>query len=527
MGRLGGMKRISNYSRLFGWVGLAALALGTALLTPALWADDAGPAQAARLSYVDGQVRISQGGQVLADGAVANTPLFEGAQLMTGNDGKAEIQFDDGSVVRISPDSSVTLSVLSGTGETEIVLTGGLAYFELQGGGQFRVRFSGSVATASGFSVLRIRMDTPPGELSVFSGNAHLKRGSASALDLHGGESVVLNGSDAGLYKLTQTIEPDSWDTWNTDRDQALAAEASAQTGTADNFAGSDTPSPAWNDLDANGNWYNVPGEGYIWSPYAASGAGWDPYGNGSWTWTSGYGYIWASGYSWGYMPYQCGMWNYYDDFGWGWAPGMGGCRGWWWGGGHYGGINIGRAPHGYDPIRRPVGPIPPRGRPRPVIRVDRRQMGAPGILPSRDRNMPVTIGGHTVQALRPQPSRQGYSQAWREHGGGVSAPNQGGRTPSGQPYGGRSTYHNSNTGGSPVFLNPGGQNNITPRQNYTAPSHTNPQPIRPSGGGGQPSRPSGGGAPSGGGGVPHSSGGGGGGGSASHASGGSGGSHK
>ena len=40
---------------------------------------------------------------------------------------------------------------------------------------------------------------------------------------------------------------------------------------------------PAWNDLDANGNWYDVPGQGYVWSPYDASNPGWDPYGNGNW----------------------------------------------------------------------------------------------------------------------------------------------------------------------------------------------------------------------------------------------------
>ena len=34
------------------------------------------PARAVRLSYVDGQVKLSQGNQVLAEQAVANTPLL-------------------------------------------------------------------------------------------------------------------------------------------------------------------------------------------------------------------------------------------------------------------------------------------------------------------------------------------------------------------------------------------------------------------------------------------------------------------
>ena len=38
------------------------------------------------------------------------------------------------------------------------------------------VQFGDSVATTSGFTVLRVTMDNPPGKLAVFSGNAHLRR---------------------------------------------------------------------------------------------------------------------------------------------------------------------------------------------------------------------------------------------------------------------------------------------------------------------------------------------------------------
>ena len=121
-------------------------------------------------------------------------------------------------------------------------------------------------------------------------------------------------------YQLAESIEPDSWDAWNSDRDQALTAEAAAQTGASANLG--EPQNPAWNDLDANGNWYDVPGQGYVWSPYEAASAAFDPYGYGNWMWTPGYGYLWISGYPWGYMPFQCGAWNYFDGFGWGWAPG-------------------------------------------------------------------------------------------------------------------------------------------------------------------------------------------------------------
>ena len=183
--------------------GLAALALGVASRFAVLPAQEAQqgtgqPARAVRLSFVEGQVTLAQGNQVLATQAVANTPLFESTQLTTSDNGKAEIQFEDGSVVRVAPDSMLTLQVLRGAGtgaDAELAVNSGLCYFEFQGGGQagqMSVHFGSSVATTSGFTVLRVAMDTPPGSLAVFSGNVHLQIGTSSpselvGADLHGG----------------------------------------------------------------------------------------------------------------------------------------------------------------------------------------------------------------------------------------------------------------------------------------------------------------------------------------------------
>jgi hypothetical protein len=429
-----------------GWeLGLAVLALGVVALTPQIRADDASQG-AARLSSVDGQVRISQGGQVLADPALVNTPLFAGTQIETGDDGKAEIQFDDGSIARLSPGSAMTLVNIGNNGVTDMVMEGGLAYFELQGngpGGDTRVTFGDAAVSAAGFTVMRIKMDNPPGELAVFSGNAHLQRSNALSLDLRGGESITLGAGDPSRYNLAQNIEPDSWDDWNSDRDQALNAMASDQTEAASSITNNEAPNPQWNDLDANGNWYNVPGQGYVWSPYEASAAGWDPYGCGHWVWTPGYGYIWVSCESWGYLPYASGSWSYYDGFGWGWMPGTG--RTWWRGGG-YRGINIVRPPRGYRPVELPMARKPEgRTTPRPVSinrgGFDRGGSNGGGEgLPVRSRNSPVEIGGHTVQPLRPTPTHR-YEPS---QSGFVYRPSQGGRS---STYGGNANPRNGSQG--------------------------------------------------------------------------------
>jgi hypothetical protein len=522
---------------------LATLAFGVVSLGPALLAQDeqqtqGPPARAVRLSYVDGQVTLAQGSQVLSEQAVANTPLFEGTQLTTADTGKAEIQFEDGTVARISPDTSLTLKVLRGAGtsaEAELLLSGGLAYFEFQGGsqiGKMSVQFGDSMVTTSGFAVIRISMDNPPGHLAVFSGNAHLEVGngagsSAASVDLHGGESITLNATDPTSYDLAESIDPDSWDSWNSDRDQALNTEAASQTGASSNVGVSENP--AWNDLDANGNWYDVPGQGYVWSPYEAANQGFDPYGYGNWMWTPGYGYLWVSGYPWGYMPFQCGAWNFYDRFGWGWEPGLGGCMPWW-GGGFYGGPNIGRGPHGYHPIPRPILPRHPiNGRPVTMISVNRTGPNLHFTPPVRDRNTPVTIGGRTVQSLRPLPSRPVYDHQTFAGGANRTSPvNQGAQpgNPGASPAGGRMNntrpgYIISRPTGPAPASGPVWQSPSTPRPNSPPPSISQPStppPSRSEWNGGSAGRSSGGGNSGGGsahtrggysgGGSPHPSGG-------------------
>lgn len=487
--------------------------------------------QAARLSYVEGEVQLTHGDQVLANPALANTPLFEGTVISTREDGRVEIQFENGSVARVSPNSALKVSALRKQGtmaDAELLLENGLAYFELQGDSSSSrtvVRFGDSVVTASGFTLLRINVDNPPGEVAVFDGNAHLERGNNLSLDLHGGESVALNASDPNQYNLAETIEPDSWDAWNADRDQQLNSEQSARTAASGSEPNSSNP--AWSDLDANGNWYNVPGQGYVWSPYQASSGDWDPYGCGNWVWTPQYGYIWVSCESWGYLPYSSGYWNYYDDFGWGWTPGYG--YPWWITGGW--GLNVGRRPVRYQPPHRPHGgPVHPtepirRGglyQPNPVIAVNRIPK-SPAANPVHVVGRPVTIGGSMVEPLRPLSPRPSYDHA-PAVANGFTRSYQGTGTPNLPRY------------GSPGYF-PGptgrvsGSNGYVPWANSGAGHPTWTAPPAPSHGysGGIPAgRPSTGGtgaphvsAGGGGTGAPHVSGGGGGGGG--HAGGGGG----
>src|SRR5262252_4474006 len=64
-------------------------------------------ARIVRLSDVQGTVQIDRGAGQGFEKAFLNLPLVEGAKLKTGRDGRAEVEFEDGSALRLARDSQV------------------------------------------------------------------------------------------------------------------------------------------------------------------------------------------------------------------------------------------------------------------------------------------------------------------------------------------------------------------------------------------------------------------------------------
>jgi hypothetical protein len=384
--------------KIAGWMcrGIAGSVLGALLLAPALRAADVGPNElAARLSEVDGQVSVLVAGEPVADQALVNLPVSVGTEIVTGADGRAEIEFEDGTVARLAPNSALQIVELRGAAGQSLLFERGLGYFETQGG-KAAVRFGEALVSINQGVLVRIRLDTPPGEMAVLSGEARVRLDKGARFKVQSGQSATLSAEDPNQYNLT-ALTADTWDAWNSDRDQNQANQSAAATGAT----AQEGSSPAWSDLDANGSWYDVPGTGRIWSPTVASAGDWEPYGCGHWVWTPRFGYVWVSCWQWGFMPYMCGGWDFYDGFGWGWSPN--GC-GMGWGGGYFATVRIRRGPPGYRPIlpprwdpRRPIGG--PRQPHPPIIPIDRR---GPGHGPWPVRGREVGIGGSTLRPLPP-----------------------------------------------------------------------------------------------------------------------------
>jgi hypothetical protein len=392
---------------------LAVMFASFGLAAASAHADTTSTMRAARLTYIQGSVTIVRADNPAGVAGQINMPLLTGVQVLTGDDGQAEVEFEDGSVVRLTPNTALALVNLAvqpdGVFLTTLSLVHGLAYCELRATPQYlySLNAGGDILSPVENTTVRVNFDQPPAIFSVFDGTAQIERQSAPGgeapsegyvTQVRAGESVNADLTNGSRYFLTPQIASDTWDQWNDDLDQAAAAQSADSTSVRNNYAGAQ--GYGWSDLDANGNWYDVPGQGQVWQPQAAvDDSGFDPYGNGAWVWYPGTGYTWASGYAWGWTPYRCGNWSYYGGFGWGWLPGAG-CGGLGWG--FLGGgrpVNIVLGPTGYRPIHvptvigRPVRPVLPVGVTTAVSRPIARPGGQPG---------PRQIGGVTATPIRP-----------------------------------------------------------------------------------------------------------------------------
>jgi hypothetical protein len=356
-----------------------------------------------RLSDVEGTVQIARGNEVQFSQAVMNMPLMEGSRLNTGSDGRAEIEFEDGSVVRITPNSSVTLTRLQMESDdnrsTVIGQSSGLAYYELRSSSQtvYAVVEDGKTITPAADTTFRVDLTAKTPEVSVLAGRIHVVGPENSfTADVHEGQAIDFPKSGNAQYTIADGILPNGFDDWNDQRDQEAQQQAQQQTAAREQGGGANG-GMGWGDLDSSGGWYPLPGYGMVWQPYGV-GPNFDPYGEGTWTYFGpGFGYSWVSAYPWGWLPFHCGGWSYIGGFGWGWMPGPYGCGGGvfigagygWYGGGWWNRrYPYGRIYNGPPGYRAPVPPRITRGHVPPrIIRVGTGRVNGGTI--TRIRNTP------------------------------------------------------------------------------------------------------------------------------------------
>jgi hypothetical protein len=294
-----------------------ALLVCVLLITPVSFADSY--ARIVRLSDVDGTVDIDRTTGQGFERALLNMPITQGVRLKTGITGRAEVEFENGSIVRMAGDSSVDFTQLSlrSNGEhiNEIQVGGGTVYVDYRhkNGDDFRVTIGNRAFDLTKDVRFRMHVDRDQAEVAVFKGEMHFGGGTESA-KVKKNETFTLDLNDGAKYSLANGISTLSSDDYDQERTKYVEQYAKNR-----NYG---SPySYGYSDLNRYGSFFDAPGYGLVWQP-AFMGAGWDPYSNGYWCLYPGQGYVWVSSYPWGWTPYRYGQWTFLGGYGWVWRPG-------------------------------------------------------------------------------------------------------------------------------------------------------------------------------------------------------------
>ena len=339
-------------SRSTGFARFALTALVTLVVSITAFANS--HVRIVRLSSVEGKVQMDRGVGGGPERAILNAPIVEGTRLVTGDDGLAEVEFENESALRITDNSEVKFSQLlmndAGAKINQFEVVKGTVYLDTASKGEdvYRVRIGDTSLVAHRDTLMRINATPEELKVAVFKGNVELEGGTQPVV-IKKKETLTVDPNDAAKCTVTNGTETVRYDAWNKEREDYTKTYAEN--------AGYGGPNRGFGlqDLNYYGDFFYASGYGYAWQPYGFAGAmlNWDPYSNGAWTFYPGIGYSWASAYPWGWLPFHYGSWAFINGAGWAWLPG-GGYNGQWYAGNFLTVPRITRAPAGW------TAPAPP-----------------------------------------------------------------------------------------------------------------------------------------------------------------------
>ncbi|GEM_PF-1590319 len=304
-----------------------ALLLSFSLFAAAQAADNSQPlygngAAFARITLLEGSATISRdsAGDMSATRNFTIEPLDI---LTTKGDGRAVIQFIDGTLLKLDRNTRVEFLEIGSTdkGKRLSILAriwNGTILADVSDDSTFEQRsFRMDTEDASIYFLSngKYRLDRTGTEstLKVISGTAEMSENGGSTL-FHSGELGRASRGYSGISKsYFNTFDMDNFDMWARNTyDRRPAASAQYVPTEIRHYV---------TELDSNGTWYyDTSLSTYVWHPNIVDSS-WEPYSNGYWAW-SPYGMTWTSYYNWGFAPFHYGAWDFSLSFGWIWVPG-------------------------------------------------------------------------------------------------------------------------------------------------------------------------------------------------------------
>ncbi|HSW40576.1 MAG TPA: FecR family protein, partial [Acidobacteriota bacterium] len=250
----------------------------------------------ARISYLEGNVSYQNPVDPDWASASINMPLEPGDRIYTGPGGKTEIEFDDGSVVRLAEHTDVDIMDLR-TDLVRIRILQGFTYINARGTADFEINTPAAAFSISRIGLYRFHV-RENGDV-----DAIVRKGSLGAANdsfqrrIEQGERLYIHYADSGRPLLSMYGSRDAWDEWNDRRDADRVALASRR-------HIPDSVHIGVSELDRHGRWANVSSHGWVWVPHSVN-ALWSPYTKGRWLYRPFYGWTWVSYEPWGWLPYH------------------------------------------------------------------------------------------------------------------------------------------------------------------------------------------------------------------------------
>jgi hypothetical protein len=282
--------------------------LGLILVLPlSLHAD---PLGLGRVSLIQGNAQMKTGEAADWTLAPANTPIQEGDRFWCPAGARLELEFNDGTFLRIDQNSSLDVLSLK---ENALQAHLGMGHLFVRAGDLTGKTFQIDVPDTTILirQPANFRVDILPDggeDISIFRGAVDVAS-SGTNTRVRTGEMLTL---DANSSKVEPLARVDEWEQWNEDRDRSILSAAAA-----DHNLPPELSSYA-SDIDANGSWVTDPDNGDVWVPNAALTVGWVPYGSGRWVWLDG-DWCWVSFDAWGWAPFHYGRWIFSNH--WCWVP--------------------------------------------------------------------------------------------------------------------------------------------------------------------------------------------------------------
>ena len=266
-----------------------------------------------RISLAEGDVQIKTPDTEDWGYASINTPLAEGDQVWVPQGGRAELQLNSGTYIRLDEDTSLQILSMD-KDSSQFYLSQGYAYifYDAPRGSVIQVDTPDASTRAFNRAIFRIDMSDRYTDVSVYKGYVETEN-RAGNTRINAGSMVSLGQNTYG--EVAPMGSPDEWESWNKRRNDRIYASG----GESSRYLPAELR-PYSYDFDNSGRWVQVPEYGYVWTPTVVIGASWSPYRDGRWIWR-GDDYIWVGYEPWGWAPYHYGRWSFIVNIGWFWVP--------------------------------------------------------------------------------------------------------------------------------------------------------------------------------------------------------------